>query len=87
MNLRAWTRTQLAGLLFIVVGLMNLLTSDYVLGVIWGLLGISMIAYVPARDGERSSRSFEPSPRNYVAIGAVILAIALLVVEFAGLIG
>jgi len=87
MNLRAWTRTQLAGLLFIVVGLMNLLTADYVLGLIWALLGISMIAYVPRREGERSLRSFEPSLRNYAAVAAVILAIVLLVIEFAGLIG
>lgn len=87
MNLRAWTRTQIAGLLFIVVGLMNLLTSDYLLGLIWALLGISMIAYVPGREGERSLRRFEPSPRNYAAVGAVILAIVLLVIEFAGLIG
>lgn len=87
MNLRAWTKTQLAGLLFIGVALMNLLTADYLLGLIWALLGISMIAYVPGRDGERSLRGFEPIPRNYVALGAVVLAIILLVIEFAGVLG
>lgn len=87
MNLRAWTKSQIAGVLFIGVALMNLLTADILLGLVWALLGISMIAYVPGRDGERSLRSFEPTPRNYIALAATVLAIILLVIEFTGVLG
>jgi len=86
MNLKSWSRAQIAGVLFIAVGLMNLLTADLLLGAVWALLGISMIAYVSQGTG-RGGRRFEPSPRNLVALAAVVIALALLALGFSGVLG
>ncbi|HMM27350.1 MAG: hypothetical protein AAGU78_11225 [Chloroflexota bacterium] len=85
MNFRSWAKTQLAGLLFIGVGLMNLLTADLLLGVVWALLGASLIAYEGSHDAAgRATRGFEPTPRNFFALAAALLALALLAIAFLG---
>jgi len=87
MKLRSWTRIQLAGLVFIAVGLMNLLTADLLLGGVWALLGLSLIAYVsPSAEPDGEPRRFEPTPRNLLALVAALLAFALLVAEIARLV-
>lgn len=84
MNLGAWDKSRLAGALFIIVGLMQLVTEDYVLALVWGLLGLSMILRAPGAEAGWSLRKFERNPRNYVALGAIALAIVLLILSFAG---
>ncbi len=84
MKLRSWTRMQLAGLVFIAVGLMNLLTADLLLGGVWALLGLSLIAYVsPSAEPDGRPRRFEPTPRNLLALAAALAALVLLVAEIA----
>lgn len=84
MNLGEWTKARLAGALFIIVGLMQLATEDYTLALVWGLLGLSMIMRAPGAEGGLSPGNFERSPRNYVALAAIALAIVLLILSFAG---
>ncbi len=85
MNFRSWARTQLAGLLSIGVGLMNLLTSDLLLAAVWGLLGVSLIVYEGGRDAAgHATRRFERTPRNLIALAAALLALVLLAITFLG---
>ncbi len=71
--------SQIAGVLFLFVGLLGVLTGDILLGAVWALLGLSMLLGNPFRDEKLSGRS----PRTIAATVALIVALVLLVIDFA----
>lgn len=70
--------SQIAGVLFLLVGLLGVLTGDILLGGVWALLGVSMLLANPFRDEKLSGRS----PRTIAATVALIAALVLLVIDF-----
>src|SRR5690606_31962416 len=82
MNLRDFTKAQIAGGLFLIVGLMQLITAGYVLALVWGLLGVSMLVRTPAPGGERSLGRVGRTPRGCVGtagarLGCLRVAVSL----------
>ncbi len=69
---------QITGVLFVLLGILGILTSDVLLGGVWALLGVSMLLSNPFGEPRLARRS----PRVIGATVALALALVLLVIDF-----
>lgn len=69
---------QITGVLFVLLGIVGILTSDVLLGGVWALLGVSMLLSNPFREQKLARRS----PRSIGATLALVAALVLLILDF-----
>lgn len=69
---------QITGALFVLLGIVGILTSDVLLGGVWALLGVSMLLSNPFRAQQLARRS----PRSIGATLALVAALVLLILDF-----
>ncbi len=80
-----WLRREMVvTLLFVAVGVVNLIGGDYLSALVWGLLAASGVLY-RSDPGQpvRGLRDMDLTPRNIAAALAVLVALAIVIARIA----
>lgn len=72
MQIGPWGTERILGVMFLVLANVALLSGEFIVGLVWTLLGITLVSFV--KNTEFGKPRFTWNWRNIVAMGALALA-------------